>query len=125
MVGGGNGRRAPAKEKERGQRRERDGAWKGALRAIEGEGESVGVRREGETEKGVGDGDVEGAKGTEGRETDGVGGWWMRSRRARKGSSRVPRAHDCIYAQTFLRHNSPRGGPGEAQGRTGRDCRLE
>lgn len=31
----------------------------------------MGVRREGETEKGVGDG--EGAKGTEGRETD--GGW--------------------------------------------------
>lgn len=54
-----------AKVEEREARREREGVWKGALRAVEGETESAGVRREGETEKGVGDG----AKGTEGRET--------------------------------------------------------
>lgn len=73
MVGGGNGRRVPAKEEKREARREREGAWKGALRAAEGEGESVGVRREGETEKGAGDED--GTKRTEGRETDGGWGW--------------------------------------------------
>lgn len=71
MVGGGNGRRVPAKEKGR----ERGTA--GARRSMEGCAKSGrgrrcgGVHREGETEKGVGDGD--GAKGTEGRETD--GGW--------------------------------------------------
>lgn len=61
----------PTKEEQRRERWEREGAWKGALRVVEGAGESVGVRREGETEKGVGD--EEGAKGTEERETD--GGW--------------------------------------------------
>lgn len=71
MVGGGNGRRVPANEKKREERREREGAWKGALRAVEAEGESVGVHREGETKEGAGD--EEGAKRTERRETD--GGW--------------------------------------------------
>jgi len=63
----------------------------------------VGVRREHETEKGVGDG--AGAKGTEGRETS--QGWERVVDVIEKGEKKgvvcvYRREHDCVYAQTFL-----------------------
>lgn len=125
MLGGGNGRRALAREGKRGgetagARRCMEGCTKGGRgRARERGGAS---RREGETEKGVGDG--EGAKGTE----DGAG-WREGDGRDREGrDGRVVRVHlghdDCVYAQTFLSDitHPPRGKP--RGGQPSRRCRL-
>lgn len=112
MVGGGSGRVKSAREEERATGRVREGAWKGALRAIEWE-RIAEVRRKGRRRR-KGNEKDEGTR----RTREGGGRAWSRRVR-RKGSSRVHRGYHCVYAQTSLsvRRNPPR----VTHGRTGRD----